>query len=101
MVSSAYNTVTSFVDLYVTDLSVFRGLVQGQTNSESLQSSTIASSDEYLKQDPVVCYAYNARTFDDVDQNSSEAMRAVYGASLDDYCNKRWGKVAPGGAQVS
>ncbi|XP_062511331.1 uncharacterized protein LOC134187231 [Corticium candelabrum] len=77
-----------------------QGLVQGQTNSESLQSSTIASSDEYLKQDPVVCYAYNARTFDDVDQNSSEAMRAVYGASLDDYCNKRWGKVAPGGAQT-
>lgn len=75
--------------------------MQGQTNTASLPSNTfIPKLENYSSQDPVVCYAYNTEIFDDVDQTSTTEMENVYGDQLKTYCEKRWGKVAPGGAQV-
>jgi NADPH oxidase len=76
--------------------------VQGQTNPETLDAQAVGASPSpsYPKQDPVVCYAYNAKVFDDVKENSQEEMKLAYGDNLGVYCNKRFGTVAPGGAQT-
>ena len=76
----------------------FRGIVKGQTNPETLTSKILSSN--FTHQDPVVCYAYNSKDFDDVHCQDQQCLEIKFG-NLETYCQHSKATIESGGAKVS